>query len=187
MPLAPRVARRGSRRSGCAALSFGLEAQMQVRPVEGVHERCAAARGTAGRRCRRASPRRPSPSAPRPARSPSACAQRRRAGDIRGGNRGPIARRNAPRRWRAARHRRRQQRDEIRRRASRSGETIEQLSARRPRQRASVSRLLVVGRWRNSACGGDADMRHLLTWSRISAISGETTTVSRHRTSAGSW
>ena len=81
--------------------SFGAKRERDVRPVEASARRRAAALGTGARRCRRASPvggRREGERLDVAERSRG----RGRARGIRGGNRAPIARRNAPRRWRAA-------------------------------------------------------------------------------------
>ena len=96
--------------------------EKQVGPVERAHEHARASRRTAARRCRRASARRRSPS---PRSSADARAPRRpRAGaDIPGGSRGPIARRNAPRRWRDRRSDSASSVSSVSSRSSRSGAT----------------------------------------------------------------
>ena len=145
----------------------------------------AAGVRTAARRCRRASAR-------RRWRSPRSSARRRaprrpRAGAyIRGGNHGPIARRNGPRRWRTGRSWR-----------SAATPSCRRAPAARARHRAGAASDRArrsTMRWRSSASDAEfsaaADTpssRNCATWSRISAISGETTSVRPSRAIAGNW
>ena len=112
---------------------------------------------------------------------------RPRAGaDIQGGNRGPIARRNAPRRWREDRPWPSSRRRSCRRaRAARARHREAGANARRGRAR-SLRRSSGSEEELRLAASTPAS-RNWATWSRIRAISGETTSVSPPRTIAGSW
>ncbi len=84
-----------------------------------------------------------------------------RSRGIRGGNRAPIARRNAPRRWRAAVTPASRSRAAKPSAGSRSGETKSRRSSLRRRSRQASSRLVLAGR-RVEGRGGDAEAAHLL-------------------------
>ena len=115
-------------------------------------------------------------------------ADARRAGGIPGGNHGPIARRSAPRRWRGAGRRAlAQPRDRSPFIASRSGERKSRRSSPASSRPPAPRGLVSAGRASSASRPRRRARRAARTWSRISAISGETTTVSPPSTTAGSW
>ena len=112
---------------------------------------------------------------------------RPRAGaNIQGGNRDPIARRNAPRRWREDRPSPSSRRRSCRR-ATAVRARYREVSANARRGRARPSRRSSGSEEELRLAASTPASRNWATWSRISAISGETTRVRPPRTIAGSW